>query len=89
VERERDQIAAHGFLGADEIRAGLTGHEYDVETVLVKMHGRIYDPKTGRFLQADPPLVQSPYWSQGLNRYSYVFNNPLSFTDPSGFDDHS
>jgi hypothetical protein len=39
---------------------------------------------TGRFLSADP-LVQSPFESQSFNRYSYVFNNPLSFTDPSGF----
>jgi hypothetical protein len=48
------------------------------------MNGRIYDPKLGRFLQADP-VVQAPKNSQSLNRYSYVLNNPLSYTDPSGF----
>ncbi|RLA47790.1 MAG: hypothetical protein DRR42_17360 [Gammaproteobacteria bacterium] len=48
------------------------------------MNGRIYDPKLGRFLQADP-FVQSPKNSQSLNRYSYVLNNPLSYTDPSGY----
>jgi hypothetical protein len=48
------------------------------------MNGRIYDPTLGRFLQADP-IIQSPYNSQSYNRYSYVFNNPLSYTDPSGF----
>lgn len=38
----------------------------------------------GRFLQADP-IIQEPYLSQSYNRYSYVINNPLSLTDPSGF----
>ncbi|MBU1187685.1 MAG: hypothetical protein KKC01_01520, partial [Gammaproteobacteria bacterium] len=47
-------------------------------------NGRIYDSKLGRFLQADPN-VQAPDNSQNLNRYSYVLNNPLSYTDPSGF----
>ena len=45
--------------------------------------GQIYDPKFGRFLQADP-FVQDPLNTQSLNRYSYVWNNPLNATDPSG-----
>src|SRR5438105_7836641 len=48
------------------------------------MNGRIYDPGIGRFLSADP-FVQAPTQTQNYNRYSYVLNNPLSFTDPSGF----
>ncbi|MFC3122944.1 RHS repeat-associated core domain-containing protein [Agaribacter flavus] len=48
------------------------------------MNGRIYDPTLGRFLQADPH-VQAPSNSQSYNRYSYVLNNPLSYTDPSGY----
>ena len=48
------------------------------------MNGRSYDPVLGRFLQADP-FVQAPKNSQSLNRYSYVLNNPLSYTDPSGY----
>ena len=48
------------------------------------MNGRVYDPTLGRFLSADP-FIQFPASTQGLNRYSYVFNNPLSFTDPSGY----
>ena len=40
--------------------------------------------KTGRFAQADP-IVQAPENGQSLNRYSYVFNNPLSYTDPTGY----
>jgi hypothetical protein len=44
----------------------------------------VYDPRIGRFVSADP-IVQSPTHSQSYNRYSYVFNSPLSYTDPSGF----
>jgi len=61
-----------------------TGHELLTEIALVHMNGRIYDPVTGRFLQADP-LVQDPFNGQSYNRYGYVLNNPLVFTDPSGF----
>ncbi len=49
------------------------------------MRGRIYDPKVGRFLTTDP-LVSRPGFTQSWNPYSYVWNSPLSFTDPSGFD---
>jgi RHS repeat-associated protein len=49
------------------------------------MNGRIQDATTGRFLSPDP-YVQDPFNTQNFNRYSYVNNNPLSFTDPSGFD---
>jgi hypothetical protein len=48
------------------------------------MNGRIYDPTLGRFLQADP-LIQAPTNSQSYNRYAYVFNNLLKYTDPSGY----
>ena len=51
---------------------------------LIHMNGRVQDSITGRFLSADP-YIQAPYFSQSLNRYSYTFNNPLSYTDPSGF----
>ncbi|NNE06187.1 MAG: hypothetical protein HKN15_10740, partial [Xanthomonadales bacterium] len=63
---------------------GFTGHEQVDDFGIIHMNGRIYDAKLGRFLQADP-IVQAPRNSQNLNRYSYVLNNPLSFTDPSGF----
>lgn len=48
------------------------------------IYGRIYDPTLGRFLQADP-FIQAPTNSQSYNRYSYVLNNPMSYTDPSGY----
>ncbi len=63
---------------------GFTGHEHLDDFQLVHMNGRVYDPSLGRFMSADP-FVQFPESTQGLNRYSYVNNNPLSFTDPSGY----
>ncbi|SSC11118.1 hypothetical protein BPUTSESOX_475 [uncultured Gammaproteobacteria bacterium] len=48
------------------------------------MNGRVYDPQIGRFLSADP-YIQDPYNTQSYNRYSYVMNNPLKYTDPSGY----
>jgi RHS repeat-associated protein len=63
---------------------GFTGHEADDEFGLINMSGRIYDPQTARFLSPDP-YVQAPWFSQSLNRYSYVNNNPVNFTDPTGF----
>ncbi len=72
-----------GFITGN-VSTGFTGHEHDPELGLINMQGRLYDPGIGRFITADP-FIQSLYWSQGLNRYSYVANNPLNFTDPTGF----
>jgi RHS repeat-associated protein len=74
---------APGNLGQVSTQRGFTGHEMLDEIGLVHMNGRIYDPITGRFLQADP-LIQDPWGLQSYNRYGYVLNNPLSLTDPSG-----
>ncbi len=63
---------------------GFTGHESEESLGLINMRGRMYDPRTRRFLSADP--IGGPYVrSQSLNRYSYVSNNPLNGVDPSGF----
>ena len=64
---------------------GFTGHEMLDDFGLIHMSGRVYDPQIGRFLSADP-LVQAPDNSQSYNRYSYVWNNPLSMVDPSGYE---
>lgn len=66
------------------IQHGFTGHEHLPEVGLIHMNGRVYDPITSRFLSADPTL-QLPNDIQNYNRYSYVMNNPLAFTDPSGY----
>jgi len=48
------------------------------------MQGRIYDPKLGRFAQADP-FVSNARDTQAYNRYAYVNNAPLHHTDPTGY----
>jgi RHS repeat-associated protein len=63
---------------------GFTGHEMLSGLDLIHMNGRIYDPVIGRFISPDP-LIQSPDNLQSFNRYAYVWNNPLSYRDPSGF----
>lgn len=63
---------------------GFTSHEHLDELNLIHMNGRVYDPVLGRFMTADP-FIQSPGNLQSYNRYSYVFNNPLAYTDPSGY----
>ena len=50
----------------------------------VHMNGRVYDYNLGRFLSVDP-IIQSPGNSQSMNPYSYIMNNPLAGTDPSGY----
>ncbi len=63
---------------------GFTGHEQMDGVGLIHMNGRVYDSEIGRFVSADP-FVQDHTNIQALNRYSYVQNNPLSYTDPSGY----
>jgi len=50
---------------------------------LVRDSARYYDPTLGRFISADTiaPERSDP---QTRNRYSYVLNNPLKYTDPTG-----
>jgi RHS repeat-associated protein len=69
---------------AAKVGVGFTGHRAQLDGGLIDMRGRMYDPKLGRFLSADP-VVADPSDGASWNRYSYVANRPLAFTDPSGF----
>ena len=80
----KHEEASSGLLTSNITLRGFTGHEQIDEVGLVHMGGRVYDPILGRFLQADP-FVQQPNNIQNFNRYSYVLNNPLNKTDPSGY----
>jgi len=62
---------------------GYTGHEHLQGVGLIHMNGRLYDPKLRRFLAPDN-YIQDLGNTQNFNRYGYVLNNPLLYTDPSG-----
>ena len=69
----------------DDIRKGFTGYESDAETGLDYAQARMYRSSLGRFNGADPLLNSGrPGIPQSWNRYSYVANSPIKFTDPLG-----
>ncbi|WP_428223539.1 RHS repeat domain-containing protein [Flavobacterium sp.] len=62
---------------------GYTSHEHLQDVGLIHMNGRLYDPMLRRFLNADEN-IQDPTNTQCYNKYGYVMNNPLMFSDPDG-----
>lgn len=62
---------------------GYTSHEHLQELRLINMNGRLYDPILRSFLMPDN-YVEDPNNTQNYNRYSYVLNNPLKYTDVTG-----
>jgi RHS repeat-associated protein/uncharacterized repeat protein (TIGR01451 family) len=60
-----------------------TGQRQMADLGIYHYGARFYSPKLGRFLSADTivPGFANP---QNLNRFSYVTNNPLRYTDPTG-----
>ncbi|RMZ60253.1 hypothetical protein D1632_10710 [Chryseobacterium nematophagum] len=65
------------------IDRGYTSHEYFSEIGIIHMNGRLYDPILRRFLAADEN-IQDIFNTQIYNKYGYVMNNPLMYTDPNG-----
>jgi RHS repeat-associated protein len=68
--------------GAVTTDYGFQGQRLD-DTGLVHMGARYYDPTLGRWSSPDS-IVPSQFNPQSLNRYSFVRNNPLRYTDPTG-----
>jgi RHS repeat-associated protein len=87
-----EDSTTHGFDREDPMR--FTGHERDFAQLsrivttpyLDYMHARYYSATVGRFLSVDPLLdkksaLENP---QAWNRYAYVRNSAMTFTDPTG-----
>jgi RHS repeat-associated protein len=62
---------------------GYTGQRKNGYLDTYSMGARDYDPRLGRWLSADT-IVPNPANPQSFNRFAYVQNNPLKYTDPSG-----
>ncbi len=79
------EVVTH--TGSASVKHQFTGQEKDDSTGLQYFASRYYDPQLGRFITADTivPKLINP---QEFNRYSYVNNNPVKFTDPSGHKKH-
>ncbi len=70
---------------ADQDNSQFAGQEYDSESSSQHAQFRQYSSTQGRWMSPDPYVGSYDTGNpQSLNRYSYVANNPLSETDPSG-----
>ncbi len=76
-------------FGAGRVNTGIdierrfTGQIYDVDAELFFYNARYMDLPTSGFISPDS-IVPNPLDPRDHNRYSYVRNNPLKYTDPSG-----
>ncbi len=71
----------------DYLSQKFTGQERDTESGLDHFPARHFASAMGRFMVPDPAgnLVADFTNPQSLNMYGYTVNNPLAYTDPSGF----
>jgi len=74
-------VAAYG----SEPKYAYTGEYRESAPNLVYLHSRWYDPTIGRFISPDDRLGSLSV-PQSQNRYVYVVNNPMKYTDPTGHD---
>ncbi len=72
-----------GPSGITPMKFRYTGQLQQAEIGLYYYSARWYDPYLNRWAQPDA-IIPDPYNPQDWDRYSYVRNNPLKFTDPSG-----
>jgi RHS repeat-associated protein len=79
-----EEIARANY-GSDSVRQKFTGYQKDAETGLDFAQARMFGSSLGRFTSPDPTLLSvNAHNPQSWNRYVYVLNNPLLYTDPLG-----
>jgi len=64
-----------GYTGQRMLDSGMGG--------IMDYKARFYSPALGRFVQPDS-IIPNPANPQNFNRFGYVLNNPIVFTDPTG-----
>jgi RHS repeat-associated protein len=79
-----DWSGAPSGTAEDITRQGFTYQTVLGRMGLNHMNGRVQDAISGTFISPDP-YVPDAMNTQAFNRYAYVYNNPLTYTDPSGF----
>jgi RHS repeat-associated protein len=70
--------------GSFDTERGFTGQVHDAGTGLNFYNARYMDSALGRFISPDS-IVPIPANPSNYNRFAYVTNNPLRYTDPTGF----
>ncbi len=71
--------------GASQTAYGYTNEYTDSYIKLIYLRSRMYDPYLNQFIQPDT-IVPNPYIPADWNKYTYVRDNPINYTDPTGHD---
>jgi RHS repeat-associated protein len=78
-----DELSGLMFFQGSSLESETVAQQTTSLTLTPIFNGRYTDVELGRFIQADA-IIPNPADPQAFNRYTYVINNPLSYTDPDG-----